>query len=578
MSGSSGVSTGHGAVSTGLPDGLLQHIQEAAGLGAWVWDPSSGELIWSEQVHRIFGTIPELHRPTFDSYVEMLHLEDRDRLLAAARETVRTGGSYAINHRIVRTDGEVREVHSKVRAEVGDSGAVTYLAGSIQDVTAELRASRELAHARDLFAGVLDAATEQAIIGMDREGLITVFNRGAERMLGYSADELIGAATPVLFHDPSEFAARAAQRQQPADFRLVVGRAAHGQPETGQWTYVSKDGRRLQVMITATAMHDEDGRITGFIKVATDLTARAVAERALLASEALFQDIFENAANGIMLVDISDGSANLVRVNPSMCRITGYDERHLLSISVFDLTHPDSMSVANERMAQYFSGSAEPVEVERRWKHADGHDIWVQLNVSATRRDRPNSVVAVVQDITARKLAEDRLSHLALHDALTGLPNRRLLLDRLQHALDASQRSGRPAGVLYVDLDGFKAVNDQAGHLTGDAILQDVAQRLAENVRPGDTVARIGGDEFVVVCPEMAAPDDAAVVARRLLTRLAAPYPRVGGAYRLSASIGIASSTAEVSAQTLVRQADAAMYDAKTSGRNRICAAGQLLG
>ena len=570
------IPTGSAAAAAGVarsvPPDVIANMQEASGIGTWVWDPTTNDIVWSNQVHRIFGTDPDTEIPTFDTYVRLLHPDDRERLLTAARETVRTGGVYAIDHRIVCPDGELREVHSKVRAEIGADGAVTYLGGSIQDVTAELRAARELAHARDLFAGVLDAATEQAIIGMDRDGVMTVFNRGAERMLGYAADELIGSATPVVLHDPDELARRAAERGMPADFQVIVGRAADGSPETSRWTFLAKDGHRCQVMVTASAMRDDDGQLTGFIEVATDLTARAVAESALQDSEALFQDIFDNVANGIVLADISDRTARIIRVNPAMTRITGYSEQQLLTMTLFDLTHPASLVSANERMQAYSAGDGtEPSEMERRWVHADGRDIWVELNVSATRRHRPRTVVAVVDDITARKLAEDRLSHLALHDALTGLPNRRLLMDRLQHALDATARSGRPAGVLYVDLDGFKAVNDQAGHLVGDEVLQEVAQRLATHVRPGDTVARMGGDEFVVVCPELVDADAAWVVARRLLQHLAEPYRLPSGAYDLSASIGIASSALDGrSAHTLVRQADAAMYSAKTGGRNRI--------
>jgi GGDEF domain-containing protein len=132
--------------------------------------------------------------------------------------------------------------------------------------------------------------------------------------------------------------------------------------------------------------------------------------------------------------------------------------------------------------------------------HADGHDISVQFHVATMRVRGMRYLVGLVGDITTRKDAEQRLSHLALHDALTQLPNRVLLLDRLEHALRASDRSGKPVGVIYVDLDGFKLINDTAGHLIGDELLIMAAGRLRDHVRPGDTVARIGGDEFVVVC------------------------------------------------------------------------------
>ena len=565
------VPVGRERAPDGLPDELFRHIEEVSGLGTWMWDPRSDLVAWSDQVHRIFGTNPADESPTFESYARLVHPDDVEQVLTRAREAVLSGSSYAIDHRIIRPDGETREIHSKGRAEVGADGQVTFLAGSVQDVTAARKASRELARARDLFAGVLDAATEQSIIGMDEDGIITVFNKGAERMLGYRASELVGLRSPLILHDPAEIARRADELHIAPDFTVLVGNAMSGRAETRRWTYITKDGRRLQAMITASAMHGPDGRITGFIKVGTDLTARFVAEQALQDSEAMFEEIFDNAGTGIMLVGIAQREARLMRVNPAMARITGYSEPQLLQMSVFELTHPDSLAAAKDRMLQYFAdGGAEPAEAERRWIHADGREIWVQLNISPTRRDHPETVVALVSNITARKSAESRLSHLALHDALTGLPNRRLLFDRLQHALDASSRSGRPAGVLYVDLDGFKSVNDQAGHLVGDEILKVAAQRLVGNVRPGDTVARMGGDEFVVLCPDLADPDDVHTVARRLLRQLARPYSSAASTHRLSASIGMASATAGASAQALIREADEAMYRAKQAGRNRI--------
>ncbi len=426
-------------------------------------------------------------------------------------------------------------------------------------------------HARDLFAAVLNAATEQSIVAMDRQGLITVFNAGAEKMLGYSAAEIVGLHTPPILHDPVELAERAALMGIEADFRVIIGRAAHGEPETRQWTYLTKAGRRLQAMITTTAMRGSDGEINGYIKVGTDITARLAAEEALEVSDALFADVFNNAPIGIMLLDITTESiGHILRVNPAICRITGHTQEQLLTMSAQDLTHPDHTEEIRANADALSSGSSTLHEAERRWIHAAGHDIWVQVSATPVRNDQTRVVLVLVEDITARREAEQRLTHLALHDALTGLPNRALLFDRLGHALAASTRGMTHVALFYLDLDGFKAVNDDAGHLAGDELLRSVADRLSSHVRPGDTVSRLGGDEFVVICPELSEDSHAQTLGTRLLNVFARPYTVGSTVHNLSASIGVAVSDRDSTAAGLLRNADDAMYVAKGGGKNRV--------
>ena len=429
----------------------------------------------------------------------------------------------------------------------------------------------ELARARDLFAGVLDAATEQSIIGLDADGLITVFNAGAERMLGYTADEVIGLPIPPALHDPAEVQARADELGVEPSFRVVVGQAVVGGAETRQWTNITKDGRRLKVQVSATAMHDVEGKIVGYIKVGTDITARVDAEQNLRSTEARFEAVFDQAPIGMLLAGTSDAdSGRMRRVNHALCQITGLTQGQLLSMRVHDLVHPAHRDVQYAAFDSLSHGAQPVVAAERRWIHADGHDIWVQISGSViTIADQP-LMVGMVEDITARMDAERRLTHLAMHDALTGLPNRALLLDRIGHELAATRRTHHHVVVFFIDLDGFKGVNDTAGHRAGDEVLQMVAQRLQSCVRPGDTVARLGGDEFVVVCPNFQTDDHTETLARRLLDTLAEPFIRGDGVHQLSASLGIAvSAPTHPDAEALLRAADDAMYAAKNAGKNQ---------
>ena len=197
---------------------------------------------------------------------------------------------------------------------------------------------------------------------------------------------------------------------------------------------------------------------------------------------------------------------------------------------------------------------------------------YVQANVQNLLDDPAvGGLIITCGDITERKAAEERLTHAALHDALTGLPNRPLVLDRLGHVLQRSRRDGTLSAVLFLDLDSFKLINDTAGHSVGDELLVQVAERLSTVIRPGDTLGRFGGDEFVIVCDGLAKVEDAVAVAQRAIDTRDVPYFINGQASYISASVGVALARPEDDAQGLLRDADVAMYRAKAMGRGSVC-------
>src|SRR5438270_1581474 len=292
--------------------------------------------------------------------------------------------------------------------------------------------------------------------------------------------------------------------------------------------------------------------------------------RTLAESEERFRSLVQNASDIAILLD---AEATVLYVSPSIQRVFGYDPEAIIGGSRWDFVHPDDLEfvTAAWELAAATTDPAAPIEY--RVRHADGSWRWVE-GVVGNLLDDPavGGLVLNVRDITERRAAEEAMLHQAFHDALTGLPNRALFLDRLSQALARRGRRGAIAAVLFLDLDRFKWINDSLGHAAGDELLTLVAARLNDGVRPGDSVARFGGDEFVVLCDDLDGEWEAVAIAERLTTELSANINVEDRDIKVTASVGIATTASAVdpTADTLLRDADAAMYRAKERGRNRI--------
>jgi diguanylate cyclase (GGDEF)-like protein/PAS domain S-box-containing protein len=285
-------------------------------------------------------------------------------------------------------------------------------------------------------------------------------------------------------------------------------------------------------------------------------------------TSARFQLAFESGVSGMALL-APDGRYQ--QVNRALCEITGYSEQELLAITFQSITHPDDLVADVEQHRALSDGVLDVYETEKRYLHREGHEVWVQLGVTAVRGEdgRLRYFISQVHDVTARRRFEQELAHRALHDPLTALPNRALFMDRLRHALVRLRRHSGAVAVLFVDLDRFKLVNDGMGHGVGDAVLLDAARRLSEAARAEDTVARFGGDEFTILC-ENVSDEAARLVAQRVLDAFAAPFVHEGREFHLSASVGIRiSDLASATPDSLLRDADLALYAAKEHGRAR---------
>jgi diguanylate cyclase (GGDEF)-like protein/PAS domain S-box-containing protein len=280
-----------------------------------------------------------------------------------------------------------------------------------------------------------------------------------------------------------------------------------------------------------------------------------------------FIDLLQSFPAGVCLLD-DDG--RFVEVNEAFAELLGYPQEELLQSTYRRLVHPDEVEAEAEARHRVLVGELPLVRAEHRLVRRDGAVVWALITTRRFEEDGLAYTLSAIEDITARKLAEDQLVVLALHDSLTGLPNRRLLLDRLERALARSRRNGRDIAVLFLDVDHLKRVNDELGHEAGDELLGTVAKNLLSVVRDSDTVARLGGDEFVVVCEQVGTPEELEGLANRMLEAIHIPITFPGGTVAVSASIGIVTPNAPSDRpQDLLRAADAAMYRAKRGGRGR---------
>lgn len=349
----------------------------------------------------------------------------------------------------------------------------------------------------------------------------------------------------------------------------ALTRSARGLQDVELWRHRKKDGTLIDVEIVSHDLRFQG--IKSQVVAAHDITRRKLAEEALRVAEERYRRIFEDAVVGIFQAT-PEGCP--ISINRAMAQIHGYDSPDQLLREVPNLAdklfvHPAQMDELRGMVEQ--GGVVRDVELELYRR--DGSKRSVRLNVRGVRdlKGSLGMIEGTVEDITDRKLAEQRVQFLAYYDALTGLPNRTLLHDRLEKALASARRRKEKVALLFLDLDRFKTFNDSLGHSFGDSILSEVAERLKKGVREQDTVARIGGDEFLIMLKAIKDMPDVAVAAERMMDAMTPDFVVQGRAFNLSCSVGISVYPEHgADSETLIKNADAAMYSAKESGRNTI--------
>ncbi len=398
------------------------------------------------------------------------------------------------------------------------------------------------------FRAIAEQSSDLLMI-VDAERVVRWANGAFERVLGYPPESLVGTDILPLTH-PDDLPALLA----------TVGPVMERPGATGSVDYRVRaaDGAWHCFETIATNLLEEPG-IAGIVVSLRDVTEQRRAKKTLRESEQRYRDLFEHAADAIVTTDMS---GNLTSVNTAGERMFGYSRQELVAMNMFELVAPEDLEYAQ----QVFARQGESAELHTLAKDGSHRFVEATARFLVDADGEPTGLEAIIRDRTEHQLLEDQLTYQAFHDALTELPNRLLFVDRLEQALARASRDHSRPVVMMLDLDGFKTVNDTHGHKTGDELLRALARILQAALRPSDTVARFGGDEFAILAEGIDTHDALEALVERIMDALDTPIPLPHGSQRVSGSLGIATATPESTVDQLLHDADTAMYQAKQHG------------
>jgi diguanylate cyclase (GGDEF)-like protein/PAS domain S-box-containing protein len=544
------------------PEAMLASFRavfETAPIGIAVGRPD-GEVVYvNDAMCRMLGR----HRDeiTVGTFVEAAHPEQRRRVQVRL-QSLRAGefASFVRETRFRHHDGTVVEVRFHVSATRDEAGEIAYLVAHAEDITGSRRTEEALATSEERFRAAAEASLD-ALILMDTvrdhageilDFEITAANENAAELFGVPVDRLLHRrVTAYLPHGARDRV-----------FQKYVEVVETGEPAINEYNAPHPRVKARWVRERLVKVDD------GVAMTASDITDERLTGIALRESEDRYRALLQHAADVVCILDVG---GFVSYVSPAIEQVLGYDPETFMGLHPFDLLESSDLEAVIEATSDWTRRSDLPLTLELRARHRDGGLRWMEVNLRDLTADpRINGFIVHFHDVSDRHDAQQALLHQTLHDGLTGLPNRALLLDRLEHALDRAIRRETTAAVLFLDVDHFKDVNDRYGHATGDALLREIAHRLRAAVRPEDTVARLGGDEFVVCCEEITTTEDALVMAERVRAVFGDPILIDGLRIETGTSIGVAIADAESdSPETVLRNADTAMYVAKARGRDR---------
>lgn len=541
---------------------LLSLIERTISAGVWTLEAGAAHVTVSAALADLLG----INTPAGNGAARHMRLcdmldffADDSRVLMAARvdSCMTSGKAFDEEFQVATAAGKRLWVRAAGESLVGTSGGIAGMHGVLRDITGEKRSQNEAMGITVRLSTTL-ASIREAFVTVDRQGRFTYVNREGENLFKRHSDELLGR---TLWN---ELDARDTGLLQ-QEFNAMVAEGSGREFEH----YCAPIDKWLELRTYAF----EEGVAVYFRDVSS---SRRSQEQLLLLETSI------SRLNDIVIITeagpIDSPGPRIVFVNDAFERHTGYSREEALGKTPHMLQGPATQRVQLNRIRTALKYS-QPVRAELINYRKNGELFWMELEIAPVDYFNRGLThwVSIARDITERKAAEDKIEHLAFFDALTQLPNRQLLMDRLKKTLSHCEGSSTVGALMFIDLDNFKVLNDTMGHSRGDMLLVQAGLRLATCSRPGDTVARLGGDEFVVMLEDLGDNMAAAVAQTRtvgesILTALSEPYELAGHQHHSTCSIGITLfSKHEQSIGDLLKQADLAMYQAKAAGRNGLC-------
>ena len=530
----------------------LSQAQQITHLGSWEWDLASGQAVWSDELYRILGLEPDAVAASYQLFLERVHPRDRKTLAKAVQRALdHLQPVSTIYFRIVRPDGSPRTMRGQLEVVLNGAGKAVSMIGTCHDVTRQKWAETALRASEQRFFKIFQATPGLLSITSLKDERFLEVNEAFLRTLGYQHPEVVGRSA-------TELGIWADERE-----RLEVARALEEKGELRgiEVRFKSKTGQELVGLVSAEPIEINDERCVLTLFKDISERKRLEGDRARLAA------IVESSDDAIIATD-AEGA--ITSWNAGADKIFGYGSREIRGRHLAYLAAPgrkDEMT----RLHQSIRNGEPVTHFETVHVRKDGRHINVSLTISPIKNADGAFVgtSCIARDVTERTEMEQIIKHQAQHDSLTDLPNRKLFMDFLGRELALARRNKKKLAVMFLDLDHFKRINDTLGHATGDLLLQAVAQRLRQSVRESDTVARIGGDEFNVLMPDLAQSDDVGTVLGKIMAVFEAPFLLENLEVKASTSIGISVFPEDGdSCEELVQKADSAMYVAKLSDGN----------
>ena len=534
---------------------LLELLERVSGTGSWVLELPGQKLTVSPQMAKTLE-VAEHELAVAPDLLAFFTAETRQRMAACLQACIQDAQPFDEEAQFILSSGERKWVRTVGQPCKDARGSVCRVDGVVQDLT-EQKAAEHATRLITMRLGTTLASIHDAFATLDPQGRFSYVNRESERLLARPASTLLGIEIWQALRGPGNHRLE----------REIASALDHGQRVEFEEYYAD-----LQRWLEVRAYPFEEGLAVYF----RDVSERRTSQEQLL----LLQTSISRLNDTVTITEAGPLDApgpRIVFVNDAFERQTGYSRHEVLGRTPRILQGPQTQRSELAKIKAALQ-AAQPVRVELINYKKNGEMFWQELEIVPV--DHPDRGlthwVAVSRDITQRKAAEDEIEHLAFYDALTQLPNRQLLMDRLERALEGDDK-GWTGALMFIDLDHFKILNDTLGHSKGDLLLQEVAARLTACIRSGDTVARLGGDEFVVMLEGVGnngqqARERTTIVGHKILAALSEPYDLAGYQHHSTCSIGITCFTKHrEKIGDLLKQADLAMYQAKAAGRNTIC-------